>query len=196
MALQQRGVLWLELLSEDGIWNISVVSVILILVVCVSAYVIGQILYSISRIVFLLYAAVWRRVPKNSLIRYDYKVKQLKNYLRSENIDEPEKAILKDVPVHLYFEMVAFVDRPDLHSRFIERYNVCAFMYRSLSTCLFTAGVLYIFLLPVTALPIAAEALLFFLSALLYRQYTLIEIGFMDRVFTTYVIAKEKRGLQ
>lgn len=67
------------------------------------------------------------------------------------------------------------------------------FMYRTLSTCLFLVSLLYIlFLLPKTISSGIVEALLFSLSLVLFRQYTLIEIGFLDRVLTSFVIAEEK----
>jgi hypothetical protein len=66
-------------------------------------------------------------------------------------------------------------------------------MYRTLSTCLFLVSLLYIlFLLPKTISSGIVEALLFSLSLVLFRQYTLIEIGFLDRVLTSFVIAEEK----
>lgn len=151
-------------------------------------------MHSLSYVLFALYKTTWRRLPHSTLKNLDDKTTQFKSYLRSIKIDELSNALLEDIPIHLYFEMTVFVNRTDLHARFIERYNVLMFMRQSLSSCLFFVCIVYLFLLPITIFSIVVEIILFLLSLLLFRQYILTEIGFLDRVFASYLIAKEKMG--
>lgn len=187
-ALQQRGYQWTEVFAREGdAWVIM-----LFIISCIIAYVIGQILFCLSDVLFPLYTMVWKRLSHGSLKNLDNKVEQLKSYLKSVEIEEPANAVLENIPIHLYFEMVAFVDTPELHARFVERYNVLMFMKRSFSSCFFFVCIAYLLILPQTIYSVAVEVVLFLLSLLLFWHYNLTEIGFLDRVFVSYSLAKAK----
>lgn len=187
IAVHLRGCQVTQVFKEGGaFWLVALV------VSCVTAYVIGQILYSLSTILFPSYETVWRKLPHGTLENLDRKIVQLKNYLKSIEVEESANAVLQDIPIHLYFELTTFVDRPDLHGRFIERYNVLMYMRRSFSACFFFACVGYILLLPKTMPFVAVEIVFFLVSLLLFRHYTVTKIGFLDRTFASYLVAKQK----
>ncbi len=187
-ADHQKYFQWMEIFKKEGI-GIFISSIIIIIV----AFIIGQILFSLSKILFFFYRKVWKLLPNNCIEKYNNKTKELSSYLKSIKGEEPANKVLENIPIHLFFEMKVFVNRPDLHARFIERYNVFMFMYRNLSTCLFLVCLLYFsFLLPRTVSSGIMEVILFSLSLVLFRQYTFIETGFLDRVLTSFLITEEK----
>ncbi len=156
------------------------------------SYMTGQILFSLSFLLFPVYRFIFGRTF-NFIEALRSSEKRAEDYLKALTAESPAGSILEGTPVHLYFEMRVFVDKPDLHRRFIERYNLLMFMKRSFSSCFFFAGM--VCLLPEFG-PFWAASMLFFLvlSLILYWRSIMTKIGFLDRVLASYFIAEEKAG--
>ncbi|NOZ25890.1 MAG: hypothetical protein GXO94_07385 [Nitrospirae bacterium] len=155
------------------------------------SYMIGQFLFSLSFILFPIYRAMLGRVF--TFVRtLDSSEKRIKDYLESITGESGAGSILQHTPVHLYFEMKVFVEKPELHRRFVERYNLLMFMKRSFSSCFFYAGVLCL-VPPFTLDSAALMVFLLVLSMILFWRSIMTRIGFLDRVLTSYLIADENK---
>jgi len=184
-AFQQKWDGWTKLLIEEGmLWSI--------LIFIIFAYVLGQTLYALSIPLFAFYKFIWKKFFSFSALKIDKRIDDLKEYLNCIEIESSEKTLLKDMPKHLYFELVTFADRPDLHGRFIERYNILMYLRQSISSCLFFTCIAYALFLPKTLFAILTEICFLVFSIIFYWHFVKTNIGFLDRVFVTYLVAKRK----
>ena len=144
---------------EQSFWCTMIVIVAVIVL-----YVLGHILHLVSYIIFALYKPIVKIFVKPLLAEIDLKEKGLKDYLASSKFKGFSNDFVARMPIHLYFEMTTFIKRPDLHSRFIERYNLLMFFRRSLSASFFTVSFVYVLTLPQTKLFVLSELILLLIS--------------------------------
>jgi hypothetical protein len=160
------------------------------------SYIMGQLLFTLSFLLFPAFKKVFKKFPKDPVGNFLVKRQQLHDYLMSIEKKEDDKSLLKAEP-HLYYEMSVFVRRPDLHRRFIERYNLLMFMKRSLSSCLFFAGLTFVLAPPVINFHAALAGLaLIVMSLVFYWGALSTEKGFLNRVFLSYLVSNETQTKQ
>lgn len=158
------------------------------------AYAAGHILYITGGMLCYFFGSLgrsWRRRAPNSL---EKKKENLKSRLDSIDIGKKALSTLNKLDHHLYYEMRVFKDAPELHARFVERYNVLTHMRKSLSSCFFWTSIIYFLLLPKKAAFISIEVGLLLLSILLLRYVKLTEGHFLDRVYVSYLIAEKEKA--
>jgi hypothetical protein len=175
------------------------------LVLFIIAFTLGQLFLTLSNPIFSIYKCVHARIPRSLFEKLKNRKRMLGeglNHIWPKNVEALSK-LHEDLPKHLYYEMVVFIDRRDLHNRFIERYNLLLNMRRVLSSIFFVSAIIYIALPKVgTNNPKYYEwfdisemligLILFFISILFYRSTIKTEIGFLNRVITSYIISKEQ----
>jgi len=157
---------------------------------------------SLSRPIFKAYKCVHKKIANKSLEKLEDRKRVLREILEDMSKKKEGRPALFRVglPEHLYFEMVTFVKKRDLHSRFIERYNLLTHMRRILSSLLFVSGVMFAFL-PVIddslgnyiwpdKLGVLIGVVILVASVLFYYQTIITNIGFLNRVIASYIIAE------
>lgn len=198
ITVQLKGHSWIDFLKKPPNMGDAVLTISFLILCCVFFHIIGQILFSLRCIPFWLYKKCWDK----ALEKCKRKTKYLEDYLETIPVDDLAESILREAPRHLYFEMVVFVNRPELHRNFVERYNVLRYMRESLSSCFFFVGIASIVAL---LLPPFAEfslfgilipwlSLLLFISISLFRHSILTKKDFLDRVFTSYLVEMKKQS--
>lgn len=123
-------------------------------------------------------------------------------YLQPMEMPDKTKDISDDM--HLFFEMEVFTHKPDLHARFVERYNVLMFFRRTLSSCFFVIFAIYSppFIVGKcfsecsinnSGIMLFIGLLSLFLSFMFFKEYSRTELEFWKRIFTAYLIKPEKK---
>jgi hypothetical protein len=176
------------LVSPDGASAPAVVVAIILL------YLAGQLLYSLSSMIFWVYGkigAVVGRIfgggPTPRLQRLERNLSE--RFLREMGGDTP---LGGGLPCHLYFEMLVFLRAPELHARFVERYNSLVHMRRTLSSCMFFAGLCGLAYLGPGPGGLAWSGFCLGLSVLLYWNYLESRVGFLERVAAGTMVADER----
>jgi len=169
----------------------------------ITAYAIGQLMLALSDLIFKIYKCFHKRMPDNLLKTLDDKKQPLREILRNmrEKRRGPGELLDEGLPEHLYFEMVVFVKRRDLHSRFIERYNLLKNMHRILSASVLVSGLICTFLPEIgrcegdyewpSKFQVLAGVVMLCTSVVFYRQTIKTEIEFLNRVIASYYITTE-----
>jgi len=180
---------WLSIFhTQDILWSVVIIISFLVL-----AFVVGQILYTLSFLLFPIYKKLAKILfYKKRMEKNISQKKRLVQHMEKLEIDNNDKKIFLSMPEHLYYEMFTYINRNDLHTRFIERYNLFMFMRRTLSSYLFFIGVIYLYFLPNSIFFIILKALIFILSYLLFGQFIKTNSDFLERVFTSYLISRDK----
>lgn len=171
----------------------SLIWLLIFLTVC---YLLGHILFSLSTFIFTMYKFIFKKLRCRSVKKLDKKKQKLCDILQEtqERSKGGIKSLYEDLPEHLYFEMMVFIHRRDLHGRFIERYNLITNMRQVLCSCFFVSGLIYTFLPPIEGYSIVVGAVLFVSSVLFYFQTVKGQTGFLNRVITSYIILREEQS--
>lgn len=172
-----------QILHKLGAWEKTGLTVLLVLV----SYALGHLLLAIG----FVYRTVWKRIfhglkHVKNLVYAEGKVKEL--VLARAEVAPGVSSYPHDY--HLFCEMSAYQNMPDVHATFIERYNTLAFLRLSLASSALTGSIFCISLL-VTAPEISELIIAFFwlvMGVLLLRQYFITRTGFLNRVAAAFVI--------
>ncbi len=165
--------------------------------VTILAYAAGHILLITADIIL----DCFRRLRGSNKNRMANNYKQKEDYLKSrfDSLDTDKKrlSIFNDADRHLYYEMRAFSDTPELHARFVERYNVLMHMRKSLSSCFLLTSLFYL-LIYITAKEkagfiIVMAVVLFVLFIILLWRAAITRSHFLNRVYVSYLIAEENK---
>jgi|GEM_PF-3203964 hypothetical protein len=110
------------------------------------------------------------------------------------------KLLSDKYPVHLCPEMKVFADRPDIHAKFIERYNVLRYMRRTLAVAFGLAGIVYLLFACHCSTPTSVFCglgILLIVAAIAF-WHSAIKTGksFNDRVFTAFFILEEHKNTE
>lgn len=160
----------------------------------VAAYLMGHVAFTSSFLVLAAYDRCCRSAKIDSLARRVRAAEQKLRQYREDHVRSgPAGVLLEGAPAHLYFEMRAFVELPELHAKFIERYNSLMHFSRTWLSACFLCGVYYLCVVT-GVLGVAVGATLVLLSALVYRRYLHTREGFLLRVGAAYRIATERHG--
>lgn len=185
--------------------------------ILVLSYIGGQITYSFSLllskdIASLDIASISKRMKKTEVYRNKLYVflsdeiySKVKNKYdeftsrtstRYEDSNDKKNGENNDKDIHLYYEISTFVNNPEVHGKFIERYNILKHYKQNMSSVFILSSIGYMILynLCLSFLPlcsfIVAEILFTGLSYFLYCDYIRTEEGFLKRVFWSYYITK------
>lgn len=175
------------LVSPDGVSAPAVVVAIILL------YIAGQLLFSLSSRIFWIYRKIGAVVGRLHAGGPKLRLRQIESdlserFLREVGGDDPLGGRL---PCHLYFEMQVFLRAPELHARFVERYNSLVHMRCTFSSCLFFAGLFGLGYLGLGRDGLIWGVVCLTLSVLLYLQSLESRVGFLQRVAAGTMVANE-----
>ncbi len=180
LALRFHKADWSQLLIKSHGQNILMD----LLMSIVLAYVLGHFFFGAC-----CFPLDWYYRKSTSIQR---KKKSLRTRLAS--IDAGNDALIvlgDDVDCHLYYEISAFRSAPELHTRFVERYNVLMHMRTSLASCFFFAFWAYFGLFGFQVPFICVGGVFLVLSLFLFWQCVQTYRRFLDRVYMVYLVGEE-----
>ncbi len=164
--------------------------IILFLVLLVVSFAIGHLLLCLG----VLYRSFWRkRLSEQAHVRNftaaEEAIRRL--IIKAKQIENAVEISPYSHDFHLMAEMMAFCRNPELHERFIERYNMLAFLRLSIASSTLTGGLVCFFLLGVFSYVYVLPAALFwiFIGCIILRQHFITRTGFLNRVYTAVLIA-------
>lgn len=169
-----------------------------------SVYILGQLLYTISTPLFKVYSFLfqWTDSSKAVKIKREFFNTCQGNYVQDSLANKKNLASLDKgwqcSDSHIYFEMLCFNSKNDIHRAFIERQNTMKYLKRMLSTCFFVIALLLVgfccsvdILKPYVFLVIFSLMLSFIFSFLFFWDYLNAEVMFLDRVLLCFLSAQD-----
>ncbi len=186
-------LLVLDVLDAHGSW---LTETALLVVAFVAIYVFGHVLQVLGLLLSRLLtrlsvrlAATGRWVPKGCLdcARAEDRLGQLLMLAAPQGA---AAACLNLGERHLFMEMTVFNSTPDVHSRFIERYNTLAFMYAGLGGAFLVAAAARLY--PGSPLGGAwgLSVLWVLLGGVCMREHFDARVGFADRVIAGFLLSQ------
>ena len=183
---------WIQRFFEAGSQPGILIAVLLV----IASYVAGHFLYSGSFLFFPILDAVWRRLPRQRRWRsLSLKRQMLRRIREGLDFESQDKEILERGPLHLFFEMSVFRAAPELHEKFVERYNLLMHMRRSVSSCFFYLALLFASIATMvqwTGRTMGVATICLLLALVFYRQQKITTGEFLDRVFTAYLLSARR----
>ena len=181
---------WLEQFQRGS----AVLILTLVLLSVVMLYVLGQLTFAVG----VLLRNCWMRVFGRS--KHVKRFKDAKSDLRNVTTDiltkvgeNPLKNDADQEDAHLIAEMFALKHTPELHAKFVERYNTLLHLRLSLASSLVLSGLVNLALFWITLslkLLTLIAGLWIFAAVVMYRA-VVTNTGFFNRVIVAAFLSKE-----
>ncbi len=163
-----------------------------VLICCVVFYLAGHLLLSLNTVLYPLLLRIAERVGSKSAADLAETNERIGRSTSALSKEDHVKSLLTHVATHLYFEMTAFAVRPDLHERFVERYNLLMFMRRQLASAFFVGGIFWLAWPRWEISQSIVGLLLVGLAGLSFYQAVTAHKGFLERTIVSYIVGNER----
>lgn len=160
------------------------------LIIVLFSYICGQIIFSLSDSLFKLYKILYKCFGINYSDELKRVSTELKNIAKDKELCKNCNSYIwcqDDDEIHLFYEISTFAAAPEIHGKFIERYNILKQFRKSISVVFFLNAIFFairLFFIPAVVLLV--------LSVFVHRLYLHTELAFYHRVFWSYFITKGK----
>jgi len=170
-----------------------------VLLAVIVAYALGHVISSIG---FLLRNRWRREMSKTEHVRKLKEAEEKLSELTKKTEPKAFESLSSEADVSLYCEIVTFKKDPELHAKFIERYNTLVFLRLGLASSFLVGGLLdvihgiiAIFRLDGSSLWILLfSIILLWLGLLLFRQQIVTMTSFLNRLSVAYQVVSDDQS--